>query len=208
MFLCYFSFCVLAPRSKSRRGRTSRRNKSAQSTTTIVDARSALEFRLANRSDMVTFVGKMLLTISSTTAGVYALSLAASNLSNSMTTVLDYYTRWRIVNLRVFAPSQTGTPACFVFAVFDDTNLSDNLPTSQAGVYETRCSALTLTNSGSIVEWKPAKSESLRWFYVVAETSSGALREIVPCALIASMNSSSSIVFEVFYTIQAYGHTL
>jgi hypothetical protein len=170
---------------------------------TVIDPRVALSYRLGVRKDTISLVGKVLLSLGpSTAAGVYSISLAVSNLGARVGTIGATYARWRIVKLHLFFPSSSFLAA----AVSDDTNLGDELPTSEAGVYESRTSCLILSSSAATLEWKPV--DPAKWYYTNAESSGSDDRLIIPATVIGyAPGALISMTFECFYTLQFSGST-
>jgi hypothetical protein len=164
-----------------------------------------LEYRLGSRNDMTTQVGKCMMSLTWAISGVTSVSLGVTNFNASLNGIATYYTRWRIASLRIFFPISPFTGSSAV-CVLDDTNLSDDLPSSLEGVYETRTSALLLTNTSATMNWKPM--DRSKWFYTYAESSSADTRSFVPGTVcMYAPGGSGSMLFEVFYTIELAGRS-
>lgn len=172
-----------------------------------MDPRVALSYRLGVRKDTISLVGKVLLTLSASGAGVAALSIAVSNLGARVGTIGLTYNRWRVVKLHFFFQLGSGVAGTGfeAYAVADDSNLGDDLPTSLAGVYESRTSCVSLTTGSSTLEWKPVDPD--KWYYTEAESSGSDDRLIIPCTLLGYSTVMTSTILECFYTLEFSGST-
>jgi len=163
---------------------------------------------LSTRSDRSRLLGKTIVTLAESTSGVpIGVNLNPSTLGSRPAAYSLIFTRWRISRLIVKCLSAPANAYCTV-GFLDDTISSPDVPTSEVGVLDLRCSvslsAALATSTYNEFEWRPLRGPTT-WFYTTLEGSSSDPRLEVPCSLWFAANSTGTSIFEIDYDIQFEG---